>query len=78
MDRKQLETRYIEVKSDIKANMTMIKMYADSIQQCREKLESLSAELSALQSEYAELTKKEKENNEQIDSNAKEPKQEPQ
>jgi len=55
---KELEEEYLQVKSDIKAHTTMIKMYADSIQNSRSKIDELSVQLTELQKEYIELTGK--------------------
>lgn len=70
MDKKELEAKFIQTKSDIKAHMTMIKQYADAIQNSRNKLDELKKELEEIQTQYIALTKEEE--NEQTDSNSEE------
>lgn len=60
MKKQEIENLYIQVKADIKAKLTMIKMYADGIQKGREEIDQLSKRLTALQEEYLKITKGDK------------------
>lgn len=50
--KQQLESEYVEIRNQIKQQMTIIKQYAESIQAAREKLKSLASSLEAIQTEY--------------------------
>jgi len=56
---KQLEIEYIQVQSDIKAHVTMVKTYLDQIQTSKDTIEKLGKRLTELQEQYQTLTKKE-------------------
>lgn len=58
--KKELEDQYVQVKADIKSQLTMVKMYADGIQKSREKIDELSKVLTTLQEEYLVITQGEK------------------
>jgi archaellum component FlaC len=55
----QLEIEYIQVQSDIKAHVTMVKTYLDQIQASKDTIEKLGKRLVELQEQYQTLTKKE-------------------
>ena len=55
----QLEIEYIQVQSDIKAHVTMVKTYLDQIQASKDTIEKLGKRLVELQEQYQTLIKKE-------------------
>ena len=56
---KELEIEYIQIHSDIKAHVTMVKTYLDQIQTSKDTIEKLGKRLTELQEQYQTLTKKE-------------------
>jgi peptidoglycan hydrolase CwlO-like protein len=53
---KNLQQEYIQVQSDLKTNVNMVKVYLDHIQDCKNNIETLGKKLTELQQQYLTLT----------------------
>jgi hypothetical protein len=54
--KEQLEKNYLKVRSEIQAQISLLKVYADNIQLSREKIGILSRQLEDIQNEYLKVT----------------------
>lgn len=60
MNTKQLEQEYDHTKELIKQNLNLIKTYVSNIEDCKKQIDKLGIRLSEIQTQYLELTKENK------------------
>jgi hypothetical protein len=52
MNKQALEKQYIQVREEIKVQLSILKAHTDAIQKAREKIDLLGKKLTQLQTEY--------------------------